>query len=48
MTFTLEFKQMWHMYKYVKKQSFRQGIFKEFKQTYRNVVFRGYSLTLAL
>ena len=37
---------MWHMYKYVLKHpSIRQYIF---KQTYRNVVFRDYILTLAL
>ena len=36
---------MWHMYKYVLKHSIRQDIF---KQTYRNVVFRDYILTLAL
>ena len=45
MTFTSEVKQMWHMYKYVLKHPFRQDIF---KQTYRNVVFRDYILTLAL
>ena len=43
--FTSEVKQMWHMYKYVLKHPFRQDIF---KQTYRNVVFRDYILTLAL
>ena len=36
---------MWHMYKYVLKHPFRQDIF---KQTYRNVMFRDYFLTLAL
>ena len=37
---------MWHMYeyKYVLKHPVRQNIF---KQTYRNVVFRDYILTLA-
>ena len=46
-TFTLEVKQMWHMYKYVLKRPFRQDTFL-FQQTYRNVVFRDYILTLAL
>ena len=36
---------MWHKYKLVLKHPFRQNIF---KQTYRNVVFRDYILTLAL
>ena len=36
---------MLHMYKYVLKHPFRQDIF---KQTYQNVVFRDYILTLAL
>ena len=36
---------MWHIYKYVLKHPFRQDIF---KQTYRNVMFRDYILTLAL
>ena len=36
---------MWHLYKYVLKRPFRQDIF---KQTYRNVVFGDYILTLAL
>ena len=34
---------MWHMYKYVLKHPYEQDIF---KQTYRNVVFRDYILTL--
>ena len=37
--------QMWHKHKYVLKHPFRQDIF---KQTYRNVVFGNYILTLAL
>ena len=45
MTFNSEVKQMWHMYKYVLKHTFRQDIF---KQTYQNVVLRDYILTLAL
>jgi len=36
---------MYHVYKYVLKHPFRQDIS---KQTYRNVVFRDYILTLAL
>ena len=42
-TFTSEVKQMWHMYKYVLKHPFRQDTL---KQTYRNVVFRDYILTI--
>ena len=38
-------KLLWHMYKYALKHPFRQNIF---KQTYWNVVFRYYILTLAL
>ena len=44
-TFTSEVKQMRHMYKYVLKHLFRRD---KYKQTYRNVVFRDYILTLAL
>ena len=36
---------MWHMYKHFLKRPFKQDIF---KQTYRNVVFRDYVLTLTL
>ena len=36
-----EVKQVWHMYKYVLKQD-------KYKQTYRNVVFEDYILTLDL
>ena len=36
---------MWHVYKYVLKHPIRQDIF---KQTYPNVVFIDYILTLAL
>ena len=42
--FTTFTKQMWHMYRYVLKNPFRKDIF---KQTYQNVVFREYFLTLA-
>ena len=40
-----EVKKMLHTYKYVFKQPFRQDIF---KQTYRNVMFTDYILTLAI
>ena len=43
-TFTLEVKQMWHMYKYVLKHAFRQ---RYIYATYRNVVFRDHILTLS-
>ena len=39
--FPSEVKQMWHMYKFVLKFTFRQDT-SIFKQTYRNVVFRDY------
>ena len=36
---------MWHTYRYVLKHTYGQNIFKE---TYQNVMFRDYILTLAL
>ena len=45
-TFTIEVKLLWHMYKYVLNTLLDRMCI--FKQTYRNVLFRCYILTLAL